>query len=261
MTDSPVDLHHVEDGPRDAPPLLLAPSIGTTLSVWEPQVAAFSEHHRVIRLDTRGHGRSPIPTGPYTLAALTADVLRLADALGLDRFAYAGISLGGAVGQVLAAEHPDRVSSLLLCATGPSFGPARDWLDRADRVRSEGMDWLVRPSRERWFPPSFLRRHPDRAQALLDTFAATPREGYAACCAALAECDLLPLLPRITAPTRVIAGADDPVSGPGVGRVLAGAIPGADLVVLDDAAHLVNVPRPDAFTTAALTHLEQHRAT
>lgn len=261
MTSVPVELHHVEAGAADAPPILLAPSVGTTLAMWEPQVAALARHHRVVRFDTRGHGGSPVPAGPYTLADLVGDVVALADRLGLEQFAYAGVSLGGAVGQLLAASHPERVSSLLLCATGPSFGPPEPWHERAARVRAEGMEWLVEQTRDRWFTPRFVREQAQTAQALLGAFVRTPPEGYAACCEALADCDLLPELSRVTAPTRVIAGADDPVSGPEVGGLLARAIPDADLVVLDDAAHLVNVARPEAFTNAVLEHLEQHRDT
>lgn len=261
MTSAAVELHHVEDGRADGPPILLAPSIGTTLEMWEPQLASLARHHRVVRFDTRGHGGSPVPEGPYTLAALVADVVALADALGLERFAYAGVSLGGAVGQLLAAQHPQRVTSLLLCATGPSFGEPAAWHRRAARVRDEGMEWLVEATLDRWFTKRFATERHAETTALLDTFVHTPREGYAGCCDALADCDLLPVLGRVAAPTRVIAGADDPVSGPEVGRALADAIPGADLVVLDDAAHLVNVAQPEAFTAAALAHLEQSRDT
>lgn len=254
MSGDAVALHYVLDGCPDSPALFLGPSVGTTVNLWNAQVRSLAEHYRLVRFDTRGHGRSPVPPGPYSVADLAADVVGLADALGVERFAYAGISLGGAVGQFLAAHHPGRVTALLLCATGPSFGDAQAWRDRAARVRADGMGWLVEPTRERWFPPAFAET--PAAQALLDTFAAQPPEGYAGCCDALAGCDLRGLLGRITAPTRVIAGAEDPVSGPDVAHSLVEGIPTADLVVLDGVSHIVNLPRPDAFTGAVIEHLE-----
>lgn len=253
-----VSLHHVVDGPGDAPAVLLAPSLGTTLSLWQEQIPDLASRFRVVRFDTRGHGGSPVPDGPYTLHDLVDDVLALADSLGLATFAYAGISLGGAIGQLLAAEHPDRVDALLLCNTGPSFGDPVDWHERAARVRAEGLGWLIEPTRDRWFPRGFAAAHPDAVEALLEAFAATSPQGYAGCCDALADCHLEPILDQITAPTRVITGAEDPVSGPHTARTLVASIPDADLVVLDDAAHIANVARPDAFTAAVLEHLEKH---
>lgn len=258
MNGAPVPLHHVIDGSPDAPALLLGPSLGTTLAMWEPQVERLARRYRVVQFDTRGHGRSPVPPGPYSLNDLVADVLGLADSLGLDRFSYAGVSLGGAVGQQLAAAHPERVTALLLCATGPSFGGPDAWHDRASRVRARGMGWLVEPTRERWFPPWFIADCRGTVDAMLETLAQQPPEGYAACCEALADCNLGDTWSKITAPTRVIAGASDPVSGPAVAQPMANGISGADLVVIDEASHIVNRPRPQAFTDAVLEHLEKH---
>lgn len=251
-------LHYREEGNPQGPPVLLAPSLGTTMAMWDELAAALRERYRVIRIDTRGHGGSPVPDGPYTTAELAGDVLALADRLGIERFAMVGLSLGGAIAQTLALHAPERLDAMLLCCTGPSFGDPENWRQRAASVRADGMGQLVDPTRERWFTPEFPRTNPERAEELLEQIATTPPEGYAACCEALATFDVTDQLERIVVPTRVIIGADDAVSPPSVGRALRDGIPGADIVVIDDAAHIANVAQPETFNTAVLEHLEKH---
>jgi 3-oxoadipate enol-lactonase len=253
----PVTLHHHEQGQAGGPAVLLGPSLGTQLAMWDRLADELSDRYRVIRYDTRGHGASPVTPGPYSTDVLTEDVVALADSLGLDRFAVVGLSLGGAIGQTLAATRPERVSALVLCCTGPSFGDPRPWQERAQRVRAEGMEWLREPTKERWFTRGLLESQPDTCARLLDMLTATPPEGYAACCEALAAFDMSGRLDRITVPTRVIAGAEDPVISPETAATLADAIPDADLVVLDDASHIANADRPEAFNTAVREHLER----
>jgi 3-oxoadipate enol-lactonase len=248
-----VALHHRVDGPPDAPLLVLGPSIGTDLHLWDANLAELSSRFRVLRFDTRGHGRSPAPAGPYTTSELAADVLALVDHLGVERFAYCGVSLGGAVGQQLALDHGDRLTAVVLCCTAAKFGDADDWNARANRVRAEGTEWLVEPSRTRWFSDP---AHPD-AERMLATLRATPAEGYAGCCEALAGFDTRACLDRIATPTRVLAGADDPATPPDVARQLADGIDGADLVVLPRAAHLATAERPTAASQAILDHLRR----
>ncbi len=251
-------LHHVVSGPADGPAVLLGPSLGTTLEMWDHLAETLSERYRVVRFDTRGHGRSPAPAGPYTVSELAEDVLALADSLDVGRFGYVGLSLGGLVGQLVAADHPERVSALVLACTGPSFGDPATWHERADRVRAEGMGWLVEPTKARWFTPGFMAEHPDRSQRLLDTIASLDPEGYASCCEAIGDADLAPRLGDIAAPTRVVVGSEDPVSPPSVGQVLVDGIPDADLVVIEGASHIANVADPAAFDAAVLEHLDRH---
>jgi 3-oxoadipate enol-lactonase len=253
----PVELHHHQQGPTDGPAVLLGPSLGTRLAMWDGLAGELSDRYRVIRYDTRGHGRSPVTPGPYDAGTLTEDVVALANSLGLDRFAVVGLSLGGAIGQTVAVRCPERVSSLVLCCTGPTFGDPAPWHERAQRVRTEGMGWLREPTKERWFTRRLLESHPDRCAQLLDMLTDTTPEGYASCCEALATFDMSGRLGEITAPTRVIAGAEDPVISPEVAAALADGIPDADLVVLDDASHIANADRPDAFNTAVREHLER----
>lgn len=255
---SDVRLHHDIHGPDDAPPVLLAPSLGTTLALWDELTGVLSDRFRVIRFDTRGHGGSPVPPGPYTVDELAADVVELADTLGAERFGLVGLSIGGAIGQTIAVEHAARLSALVLCCTGPAFGDPQNWRDRAEQVRAEGMSFLAEPTKGRWFTPDFLRSRPEEVDRLLGMLASTSPEGYAACCDALASHDLTDRIGEIRTPTRIIAGAHDPVCTPEVGRLIADRIPDSDLVVLDDAAHIANVAQPERFNAAVLQHLEKH---
>jgi 3-oxoadipate enol-lactonase len=253
-----VELHHVTDGDA-GPVVLLGASLGTDLRLWDRLAAELSADHRVVRFDTRGHGRSPAPAGGYSLEGLAADVVALADRLDVERFSYVGLSLGGAIGQVLALEHPDRLHSLVLCCTAPVFGDPVTWRERAEQVRRDGVDELVAPTFDRWFTEEFRTARPDVVAAIEQMFRATPREGYAGCCEALASYDVTVRLPEITVPTRVVAGGRDPGSPPAVARAMADAIPGADLVVVDGAAHIANLARPDEFNAAVREHLTATR--
>ena len=253
MTDS-VRLHHTVAG-DSGPAVLLGPSLGTTGALWRELAADLSRDHRVVSLDLRGHGGSPVPPGPYTVEGLAADVVATADALGLEQFAYVGLSIGGAVGQVLGLDHADRLTSLVLCCTAPVFGDAATWTDRAAQVRRDGLEPLVEATTERWFTPAFRSAQPDRVAWVMEMFRATPTEGYAGCCEALARYDVTERLGQLSVPTRVVAGAEDPGTPPEVGRRIADAVPDADLVVLDDAAHIANVAVPAAFDAAVREHL------
>ncbi|MGZ6745026.1 MAG: 3-oxoadipate enol-lactonase [Nocardioides sp.] len=253
-----VSLKHYEQGSPDAPSVLLAPSLGTRLAMWDHLAEDLADDFRVIRFDTRGHGASPAPEGPYTVAELADDVVALADELEIGRFAFVGISMGGAIGQTLALDHPERLTALVLCCTGPSFGDPETWRERAARVRSEGMEWLDGPTRERWFTPGFRASDPRTVDELVGMLTDTNPVGYAACCDALAGYDVTPELGRITVPTRVVAASEDPVSGPEAARALVDGIPGSDLVMLDGVSHLANVAAPEAFDAAVREHLERH---
>jgi 3-oxoadipate enol-lactonase len=253
-----VELAHSEQGPVDAPPVLLAPSLGATLAMWDESAEALADAYRVVRFDTRGHGASPVPPGPYTLSELAGDVVALADSLGIDRFALVGLSLGGAIAQTAALEHPGRLRALVLCCTGPVFGEPQTWRQRAAQVRAEGTGFLVDSTMERWFTPSFRASRPAAVARMADMIASTVPEGYAACCDALSAYDVTDRLAEIAAPTRVVSGAQDPGSPPEVGRAMAERIPAADFVVLEDAAHIANVAQPEPFNAAVREHLDRH---
>ncbi|GIH25104.1 3-oxoadipate enol-lactonase [Acrocarpospora phusangensis] len=245
-------LHHVADGPAGAPALILGPSLGTSLAVWEPQAAALARHFRVVRFDLPGHGGSAaVPLS--SMGDLAGRVLDLAGALGVERFHYAGISLGGAIGAWLAAHHPGRIESLALLCSAARFGEPEAWRDRAALVRAEGTGPLASAALGRWFTEEGART--PAAQRLAADLAAADPDGYADCCDALAGYDLRGHLARITAPTLVVAGRDDPATPPAVARELADGIPGAALAEIPRAAHLANVERPEAVLAALRGHL------
>ncbi|SEG90717.1 3-oxoadipate enol-lactonase / 4-carboxymuconolactone decarboxylase [Actinacidiphila yanglinensis] len=246
--------HHAVDGRADAPTLVLGPSLGTSLRLWDAQVPELARSHRVVRYDLPGHGGSPAgPVAEPTVAALAGGVLRLADHLGAERFAYAGDSLGGAVGTWLAVHHPERVTSLTLVCTAARFGDPQGWHERAARVRAEGVGFLAESAPARWFTEDF--RGSDTARALVEDQRAADPAGYAACCEALAAFDLRAELHRIGAPTLVIAGREDRATPPPDARLLADGIPGATLLELPRAAHLAPAEQPVPVLRAIREHL------
>ncbi|MDG4767151.1 3-oxoadipate enol-lactonase [Solwaraspora sp. WMMD406] len=252
----PVELAYELVGPDDGPVVLLANSLGSTRRMWDPQVPALTDAgFRVLRCDTRGHGASPVPPGPYTIADLGADALALLDQLGLDRVHVAGVSLGGMIGMWLGAYAPQRVDRLVLSCTSAWFGPAQTWWQRAATVRARGTEAVADVAVARWFTPGFAVRAPAAVAAARAMIAATPAEGYAGCCAVLARADLTAVLPSIVAPTLVIAGADDPATPPEHASAIVDALPDATMVVVPDAAHLANLEQPERVSRLILDHL------
>lgn len=253
-----VKLNAETDGPPDAPALLLGGSLGTTLDMWDPQVAALAREARVVRFEHRGHGASPVPTGPYTMDDLGTDVLALMDRLGVERASYAGVSIGGMVGQWLAINAPERIDRLILICTSAHLPPAESWHERAAAVRAAGTPAAVADAViARWFTEGYAARAPEvvaRYRAMIGSIAA---EGYAGCCEAIAGMDLRAGLGRVSAPTLVLAGAQDPAIGPEHGEAIAAAVAGARLEVLDPGAHLLNVERADEVTGLILGHLRE----
>ncbi|MEJ9077737.1 3-oxoadipate enol-lactonase [Gordonia malaquae] len=248
--------YDVIDGPTpDAPVVLLSNSIGSTRSMWNRQTAALARHFRVVRYDTRGHGESPVPAGPYTIDQLADDAVGLLDRLGVRCAHVVGLSLGGMTAMSLAARYPDRVDRLALLCTSPAYDDEVAWRARAATVRSQGTSVIAAATVGRWYTPAFLESEPERAAAAEAMISGIPAEGYAACCEAIATMDLRLLLPTITAATVCIAGADDPAAPPAVLEAIARAVPGARFTVIESAAHLANDEQPDAVVAALLAHL------
>jgi 3-oxoadipate enol-lactonase len=251
-----VALHHESFGQADAPPLLLGGSLGTTLAMWEPQVRLLSGRLRMIPFDHRGHGASPVPLGPYTIADLGADVIALMDRLRLDQASYCGLSIGGMVGQWLAGNHPERIDKLILIATSAYLGDPVPWLERAGTVRAAGtVEGIADIVVSRWFTPRWATEHGHTIRTYRDTLASSPVEGYASCCEAIAALDTRAELGRITAPTLVISGEDDPAIPPPHQQAIASAVAGARLETIADAAHLPSVQRPAQVNQLIFEHL------
>jgi 3-oxoadipate enol-lactonase len=249
------------DGPADAPVLILGNPIGTNRDVWSHQLPVLARYFRVLRYEPRGHGapgaQSTAPPGPYTIDDLGRDVLAVADAHGIDRFGYAGVSLGGMTGVWLAANAPDRVSSLAVCCAALTALPSpQAWYDRAALVRSQGMAPLAEMVVPRWFTPAFMAREPAAVQTVTGMLKATNPEGYAGCGEAIAALDLRPLLGSVRAPTLVLSGAEDIAAPPSVGAYTARNIPGASLTVIRGASHFAHYEKPGPVTNALLTHFK-----
>ncbi len=251
----PVRLAASLDGPRDAPVLVLGNSLGTTRELWEPQLAGLGEHFRLLRYEHRGHGGSPAPPGPYTIAELGADVLRLLDDFGVEHASYCGVSLGGMLGMWLAANAPERIDVLGLCCTSARFPDTGPWIQRAATVRAGGLPPISAQVVSRWFTPAFAARFPAVPAGFIATLDGIDPEGYAGCCDAIAAMDLRPALAAITAHTLVISGSEDPSTPPWHGAVIARGIAGSRLAVIRGAAHLANVSAPGEVTAALSAHL------
>ncbi|HEX2181963.1 MAG TPA: 3-oxoadipate enol-lactonase [Rubrobacteraceae bacterium] len=250
-----VELHHILEGPEYAPVLVMANSLGTTLRMWDEQASALRERFRVLRYDHRGHGGSPVPPGPYAIEDLGRDALALLEGLGVERFSWCGLSIGGMVGMWLASEAPERVESLVLCCTSARLGPRELWDERIRVARGEGMDALVESVVARWFTPDFFSREPEKVEKASRMLRETDPEGYAGCCAAIREMDLRDRLGQIQAPTLIISAADDPATPPEHGELIRNSIPGAGFEVIPNASHLANMERPEAVNREILAHL------
>ena len=242
------------DGPEDHPTLVLSNSLGTSHAMWEPQIADLSEHFRVLRYDSRGHGASMVTPGPYDIALLAHDVLALLQALELRRVKFCGLSIGGMVGMWLGANAPERIEQLVLSNTSAHIGGPEVWNSRIDAVRRGGMEAVANTVIERWFTPRFRESSPQTVERIRDMLLATPPEGYAACAAAVRDMDQRESLARIVAPTLVICATHDPATPPEHGRFVAQAVKGARVVELD-ASHLSNVEAAPAYNRALLEFL------
>ena len=256
MTRDVIDPNYLLEGPEDAPVLVLSNSLGTALGMWGDQASVLRERFRLLRYDTRGHGASPAPPGPYSVGELGGDVISLLDRLGVERASFCGLSIGGMTGMWLAAEEPERIECLVLCCTSALLGPKSVWDERIATARGKGMAALVDGVIERWFTPAFRAENPGTVERMARTLRETDPEGYAGCCAAIRDMDLHGRLPSIQAPTLVVSGADDPATPPEHGRSIADAIPGARFEVVPRAAHIANVEQPETLTQLILTHLE-----
>jgi len=249
-----MDLDYRLDGPQDAPVLVLSNSLGTTWQMWQPQMADFTQHFRVLRYNTRGHGRSPVPAEGITLDLLGQDAIALLDHLDIERAFYCGISLGGMTGMWLNRHAPSRFPRIVVANTAAKIGESRGWLQRAATVRQQGMAPVASTAAERWFTPAYRQQNPGMVQLLIDDLADTPTEGYAACCEALATADLRDEVAAMLRPMLVIAGAEDPVTTVQDAEWLAAQAKQTECVALP-ASHLSNVACPSGFNHHVVTFL------
>jgi 3-oxoadipate enol-lactonase/4-carboxymuconolactone decarboxylase len=255
VTADHVRLFYRIEGTAGKPVVILAHSIGADHSMWTQQVEALGTYFRIVRYDVRGHGASDVPEGEYSIEQLGSDALAIADALGISKFAFCGLSLGGAIGQWLAIHAPERLTHLVLANTSSQFGLRSNWETRIRMVHEGGMASIVEMVMQRFFSPSTLARD-FHASDIKSAFLGTDPKGYAGCCAALRDVDYTAALSKIKNPTLVIVSDHDP-STPwsGHGEILAREIPGVRVVRLPG-AHLSNLERPQSFNAAVLEFLQ-----
>jgi 3-oxoadipate enol-lactonase/4-carboxymuconolactone decarboxylase len=248
-----IAVHALVEGPpptADAPPILLLHSIGTNLHVFDPQAAALARHHRVIRMDLRGHGLSGVTPGPYSMTRHAQDALALLHALGIHRAHVVGLSIGGRIAQQMAAEAPDRVASLVLMDTAAEFPPPEGWQQRIGIVGAQGMAGLVDMVMPRWVVDGSLASSDGLRRMLL----ATDPQGYAGSAAALRDARAADVAGRIACPTTVLVGERDVATPLAAAEALRGMIPGATLVTIPEAAHIPTLECAEATTASVLGH-------
>jgi 3-oxoadipate enol-lactonase len=242
-------------GPENAPVLMLSSSLGTTKHMWDPQMPAFTKDYRVVRYDRRGHGKSGVPKGSYTMELLGRDVLAIMDALKLDKVNWLGLSMGGMEGMWLGANAPDRFNKLILSNTSTYYPDKTIWHTRIDAVSKAGSvaaiaDMVINA----WLTKDFQTAHPDVTARMKEMMIATPVEGYLACCAAVRDMDHREIIKSITVPTLIIAGAKDPATNVAAAEFIRDRIAGSKLAILD-AAHISNVEQPEAYAKEVLGFL------
>jgi 3-oxoadipate enol-lactonase len=254
VTAAGAQFHYRFDGESAAPVVMLSNSLGTDLTMWDPQVTALTARYRVLRYDTRGHGRSDVTPGPYTIERLARDAIALLDALAIDRVAFVGLSMGGMIGQWLGVRAPHRLAKLVLCNTAARIGPPEAWNTRIENVRKGGMAAIAEAVLARWFTPAFHASSPETVDRTRASLLHVPPYGYIACCEAVRDMDHRDAIARIAATTLVIAGSHDVATPPADGRFLAERIRNAQYVELP-AAHLSNIEAAPQFNAAVTDFL------
>ncbi len=245
-------VHHAQDGPADAPPLVFVNSLGTDLRIWDSLLPGFARRFCCLRYDKRGHGLTDATTGPYSIQGLAEDLARLLDAQRVKGTVVCGLSIGGMIAQALTAARPDLVRGLILMDTAHRIGTGQMWNDRIAAIRAGGIASIADAILERWFSPAFHRDRPEELAGWRNMLVRTPLEGYLACCAAIRDADLTDAARSIAVPTLCMVGDQDGSTPPEVVAGLAGLVPTSRLVTIVGAGHLPCVEQPDA-TAAAIS--------
>jgi 3-oxoadipate enol-lactonase len=244
------------EGRDGGPTVMLSNSLGATMQMWEPQMSALTKLYRVVRYDRRGHGKSGVPPGPYSMERFGKDVLAILDDLNIEKVHWCGLSMGGMVGQWLGANAPERIGKLILANTSCYYPDPTNWHNRIKAVSENGLASIADTVIAAWLTSDFREREPQIAAKLKAMLIATPQQGYIACCEALSRLDQRDLLPRIKAPTLVIAGRHDTSTPVEASVFIRSQIPNASMTLLD-AAHISNIEQPHNFTEAVVGFLTQ----
>ena len=253
-----VEIHYEIEGAEGAPFVTLSHSLASSLELWDLQLPALREKFRVLRFDTRGHGRSSAPPGPYSVDMLATDLIRLLDHLEIERTHFAGISLGGMIGQVLACRHGDRIDRLVLssttCRVEPEAAPI--WEERIRVAETKGLEALAADILKRWLSDQFRRNQPELTQMIRELIISTPVDGYVGCSRAIGAFDISRELRKVSAPTLIIVGHLDESTPVSAAMAIQERIEGAELAVVPGALHLANVEASELFNQAMAGFLE-----
>lgn len=254
FTSNDAQINYQTFGDASKPALIFSNSLGTKYSMWQPQIEHFQQDHYVICYDTRGHGASSAPQGPYSLEQLGQDVVNLLDHLNIAKVAFCGISMGGLIGQWLAIHKPERFSQVIVCNTAAKIGQEQAWQDRAVLVCEQGLAPIAATAALRWFTDPFIQSNPAVVAELSNDLGAGSPEGYANCCEALAKADVREQLSSIQIPVLIIAGQQDPVTTVADGQFMQQRIANSQLFEIN-ASHISNIEQPEAFNQAVQTFL------
>jgi len=256
---SGVKMNYELSGKQQAPVVVLSHSLACSMLMWTPQLERLESDFRVLRYDTRGHGGTDAPPGPYSLEQLVDDAIGLLDGLAIDRVHWIGVSMGGMIGQGMALNHADRLESLVLADTAAIIPDEAQpvWQERIDTVGRQGLAAVVESTLQRWFTPNYLnQKHPEidqiRQQILM-----TPVAGYIGCSEAIRRLDYLEQLAVIQTPTLIMVGADDPGTPVAASEAMHARIAGSQLVVIPSAAHLANIEQAEIFNLNLMAFLHQ----
>ena len=249
FTSNDAEINYQTFGDASKPAIVFSNSLGTKYSMWQVQIDALQNDFYVICYDTRGHGASSAPQGPYSIEQLGQDVINLLDHLNIEKANFCGISMGGLTGQWLAIHQSARFNHVIVCNTAAKIGQEQAWLDRAKLVREQGLKPIAETAALRWFTERFIQSQSTIVESMSNDLAAGSAEGYASCCEALAKADLREDLKNISVPVLVIAGQQDPVTTVADGQFMVDRIANAELFEID-ASHISNVEKPQEFNQA-----------
>ncbi|XDZ66735.1 3-oxoadipate enol-lactonase [Alphaproteobacteria bacterium LSUCC0684] len=251
--------YHLDDqikGDATAPVVMLSNSLMSAYGMWDDQITALTDYFQVLRYDTRGHGRTDAPEGPYSIELFVDDAIALLDNLEIEQVHFVGLSMGGFIGQLIAVRHPERILSLTLCDTACVMPPPSLWDDRIQIAERDGIEALIEATLGRWFTAPFRQRDPEAIQKIIDMIRATPVKGYINCARAIRDMNQCAMLKDIKAPTNIIVGDCDPACPVSAAETLKAGIKGSRMVILKDAAHLPNIEKRDEFNEAFVGFLK-----
>jgi 3-oxoadipate enol-lactonase len=239
-----------EDGPANGPVIILSNSLMSNFSMWDSNINSLTDQYRVIRYDTRGHGQSEVTPGPYSIGMLAEDLVGLMDALSIDKAHLVGLSMGGMICQYVGANFSGRVLSLSLCDTASEMPPRSLWAERFAQCEKDGIAGLVEGTINRWFVADFIKKAPGEIAKVKEMILTTTPNGYINCASAVRDMAQTTMLLKITAPTLILVGRDDPACTVNQSIVLQRMITHAQMKIIDNAAHLSNIEKPEEFNQA-----------